>query len=106
MLEKNSSSTGGSLDEKIQSQIIKEGNFKQLKVKVDKLDNIITTFNLPKPDFIKIDIEGMEYKALLGMSQTVQYYFPKFYIEIHGVDENSKFENIHRITELFQSWEY
>ena len=96
----------GSMDENIQSQIIREGNFKQLQINVDTLDGAIATHGLPKPDFIKIDIEGMEYKALLGMSKTINNYSPQLYIEIHGADELSKRENIRRIAELLQSWGY
>ena len=96
----------GSMDENIQSQIIGEGNFKQLQINVDTLDGAIATHGLPKPDFIKIDIEGMEYKALLGMSQTINNHSPRLYIEIHGADELSKRGNICRIAELMQSWGY
>jgi len=105
IVRRNSSGTG-SLGKSIQTQIIREKNFKQLQVNVDTLDGAIATYGLPKPDFIKIDIEGLEYQALLGMPKTVNSYSPQFHIEIHGVDELSKRENIRRITELFQSWGY
>jgi FkbM family methyltransferase len=105
IVRRNDSATG-SMEDKIQSQIIGEGNFKQLQINVDTLDGAIDTHSLPKPDFIKIDIEGMEYQALLGMSQTIHNYSPQFYIEIHGADELSKRENIRRIAELFQSRGY
>jgi FkbM family methyltransferase len=100
------SSGTGSMDKNIQAQIIGEGNSKQLRVNVDTLDGAIATHGLPKPDFIKIDIEGMEYQALLGMSKTINNYSPQFHIEIHGVNELSKRENIRRIAELFQSRGY
>jgi FkbM family methyltransferase len=100
-------STGtGSMSENIQSQIVGEKNFKQLRVSIDTLDGAITAHELPKPDFIKIDIEGMEYQALMGMAKTVGTYSPQFYIEIHGADELAKRDNICQITKLFQSWGY
>ena len=100
-VRKGSSATG-SMEEKLQSQIALENNFEQLQVDVDTLDNIISSENLPNPDFIKIDIEGMEYNALVGMNQTVECCSPSFYVEIHGADDASKRENIHKIVELFQ----
>ncbi|MFC1986972.1 FkbM family methyltransferase [Chloroflexota bacterium] len=105
---RHSESATGTIDERIQAQIVKEGNFKQLEVKVDTLDNIISTNGLPKPDFIKIDIEGMEYYALLGMYNTIYRYSPSLHIEIHGnlFDEPNKIENISRIVNLLQSWGY
>jgi FkbM family methyltransferase len=53
----------------------------EIKVKAVKLD----TLDLPKPDFIKIDIEGWEVNALIGMKKTINKYKPKLFIEInHG----------------------
>ena len=106
LIVRRKSSATGSMDEKIQSQIVREGDFKRLQINIDTLDGAICTYRLPKPDFIKMDIEGMEYPALLGMSQTVLNYSPQFHIEIHGADEFCKCENIRRITDLFQSWGY
>ena len=105
IVRRNSSGTG-SMDEKIQSQIIGEGNFKQLQINVETLDSAIATYGLTNPDFIKIDIEGMEYQALLGMSKTIKNYSPQLSIEIHGAGEFSKRKNIRRIAGLFQSWGY
>ncbi len=105
---RHSESATGTMDERIQSQIIKEGKFKQLSVNVDSLDNIILANDLPEPDFIKIDIEGMEYPALLGMSETIKHPKPSLYIEVHGdiLDEPNKIENISKIVNLIQSWGY
>ena len=44
-----------------------------------KLDNLIKC----KVDFIKIDVEGEEYPALLGMKQILKKYKPKLIIEIN-----------------------
>ena len=96
----------GSLDKRIQSQISAEGDFKRIQIKVDTLDKAMSTYSLNKPDFIKIDIEGLEYQALIGMSQIMHDFCPQFYIEIHGAGEASKRENIHRIVELFQAQGY
>ena len=45
-----------------------------------KLDNLIKC----KVDFIKIDVEGEEYEALLGMKQILKKYKPKLIIEINN----------------------
>ena len=45
-----------------------------------KLDNLIKC----KVDFIKIDVEGEEYPALLGMKQILKKYKPKLIIEINS----------------------
>jgi hypothetical protein len=90
----------GSMEKYIQLQILKEIGHKSLQVEVDTLDGCIEANKLPKPDFIKIDIEGMEYNALLGMAETISKYKPPMYIEIHGADKESKIENIQRIVKF------
>jgi len=105
IISQNSSATG-SMDNRIQAQIMQKGSFKRMQIDVDTLDGAIDTHGLPKPDFIKIDIEGMEYPALKGMPLTIKKHSPQFYIEIHGADATSKLENILRVAELFQSCGY
>ena len=61
---------------------------------------------LPKPDFIKMDVEGMEYNALLGMAETISKYKPSMCIEIHGADKESKIENVQRIVKFLDSHGY
>jgi FkbM family methyltransferase len=106
LVVRRSESGTGSMDESIQSQIIAEGHFRELRVNVDTLDDAIVAHDLPKPDLIKIDIEGMEYAAMLGMSKTLESYSPQLYVEIHGADESSKRDNIRRIVERLQAWGY
>jgi FkbM family methyltransferase len=96
----------GSLDQQIQSKIINEGHFRKLRIEVDTLDNIVKTHGLDKPDFIKIDIEGMEYQALLGMRGILEHCSPQIHIENHGADSRSKQENIDRIVGFLQHYGY
>jgi FkbM family methyltransferase len=96
----------GSLNQEIQSRIVKKGRFKPLHIEVDTLDNAVATYGLPKPDFIKVDIEGMEYQALLGMTEILRTCSPQFHIEIHGADQFSKRENIGRIVAFLESHGY
>jgi FkbM family methyltransferase len=39
---------------------------------------------LPSPDFIKIDVEGMELSVLVGLSDTLRSKRPRLYLEMHG----------------------
>lgn len=47
-------------------------------------DQLVERFNLRLPDFIKIDIEGAEGKAIAGMRGVLQKKKPLFLIEVHG----------------------
>jgi FkbM family methyltransferase len=54
---------------------IKEGTM----IKTIRIDDL----KLEKCDFIKLDIEGYEYKALLGAEKTIKKFHPKLLIEIN-----------------------
>ena len=45
---------------------------KKVKRTTDTLDNVVSIMNLPKPDMIKMDIQGSELAALKGASQTLK----------------------------------
>lgn len=45
---------------------------KKVKRKTDTLDSIVETMGLPKPDLIKMDIQGAELKALKGATKTLE----------------------------------
>jgi FkbM family methyltransferase len=56
----------------------------QIRVEGERLDSLIATFNLSKPDFIKLDVEGAEASAVAGMVRTLEKSRPSFMIELHG----------------------
>jgi FkbM family methyltransferase len=56
----------------------------QIGVDGDRLDSLITTFRLRPPDFIKLDVEGAEAKAIAGMRETLETTRPSLMIELHG----------------------
>ncbi len=52
------------------------------KVLVYDLDSFLLPLNISKIDLIKIDVEGLEHKALLGMEKTIDKYHPYLFVEI------------------------
>ena len=63
------------------SSISKEGD---VEVEVDCIDNVISS----EVTFIKMDIEGAEYNALLGASNTIKKYKPKLAICVYHKPED------------------
>lgn len=61
-------------------------------IKTIKLDNFLNKMNLDKYEsiLIKLDIEGHEYQALLGLIDTIKQYKPIFFIEISRMLLTSK----------------
>jgi len=65
------------------------------KIEVISIDSL----NLDKVDLIKIDVEGMEDKALQGMKNTILKHAPTVVIEIHT-------ERIPEITSILKDFNY
>ncbi len=87
----------GSIEENEKARILRSKAAKTFEVEVDSLDNHITTTSLPRPDFIKIDVQGIELDVLLGMSKTIQKHKPKLFVEIHGNDIHWRIKNLRKI---------
>jgi FkbM family methyltransferase len=60
------------------------------RVNVVKLDDDIHRHSLPTPDFVKIDVEGLEKAVLRGMEETIRNHRPAIYIEVHGATFQEK----------------
>lgn len=88
----------GSLLGDIQDQIRQEKSAAAIDVDVETIDRL-TARDLPVPDFVKIDVEGLERDVLEGMTETIARRRPRLYIEIHGADPRRKLENASSVVE-------
>ena len=61
-----------------------------VEVPVVCLDDDLARHNLPWPDFVKIDVEGMELAVLRGMQKTLAACHPALYLEMHGATQEEK----------------
>lgn len=72
----------------------------------------ITTVDLeieagrPKPDFVKIDVEGMEYSVLSGMRRLLADRRPWLYVELHGTTPDDKQRNARDVIETMRQADY
>ena len=55
-----------------------------IKVQCVSLDSLISEYDLLPSNFIKIDIEGAEEFAIIGMINTIEKYHPYLLLELHG----------------------
>jgi len=59
---------------------------RNIEVATDALDNLVDDGTILKPDFIKIDVEGEEFKVLKGAIKTLLHFKPVLFIEIHSIE--------------------
>jgi FkbM family methyltransferase len=71
-----------------------------ITVAVVSIDDETSNGSLPDPDFVKIDVEGMEYHVLRGMAATISRRKPRLFVEIHGAGLEAKQANALRVVEL------
>jgi FkbM family methyltransferase len=88
-----------SLETSIADQIRTEKDVHTVDVEVDTLDRQIAS-GLPSPDFVKLDVEGLERDVLEGMTTLLNHTRPRLYIEIHGADIQRKLENVTSVVEF------
>jgi FkbM family methyltransferase len=71
-----------------------------LCVKMSSLDAILQSGEISPPDCIKMDIEGAEFRALIGAKLCFEKYKPKLLLATHGKEVH---ENC---CQLLRSWNY
>jgi FkbM family methyltransferase len=82
------------------------GGTDQMNATITTLDALIADRELPKPDFINIDVNGLEGDVLEGMSDTIAQHQPQVFVEMYGVDEDARLENAKRIVEFLDERSY
>jgi FkbM family methyltransferase len=70
------------------------------QVRTSTLDALLRAQNIPPPDYLKMDIEGAEFQALLGARECFQRYKPVLFLATHGKDVHGY------CCQLLNSWGY
>lgn len=66
----------------------------KLIAKVEMDCKKIDSMDIPKPDFIKIDVEGFEIDVINGALETIRRHKPGIFIEVHSSAIGSEIKNI------------
>jgi FkbM family methyltransferase len=64
------------------------GSTQTISVPLTTIDKLVRELNLPKVDFIKMDIEGAETKAVAGAKETIAKYKPRMALCIYHLPED------------------
>ncbi len=94
-------------DPQIAKSLSKNGQpIRRFSVAMTTIDNDVRRTGLPKPDFIKIDIEGMELRALIGMRNTLLESHPDLFVELHGTTHEHWKENKDAVSDFIKNCDY
>jgi hypothetical protein len=96
----------GSLQEDIKTRLLAQRDATAIQADIDTFDHQISSYHLSKPDFAKIDVEGLEMDVLLGISNTITLCKPRLFIEIHGADVPKKIENARNVVNYLSQYGY
>jgi FkbM family methyltransferase len=69
-------------------------------------DEELFASGMPRPDLIKLDVEGMEHDVLLGMRQLLKELRPQLYCELHGTTPADKQCNAAQVIGLMREYSY
>ena len=72
------------LDDSEKASVIRpnKSRFETIKIPILSLDSYYSEQSLKRINFVKCDVEGLEYEALKGFEQTLLQYKPKLSIEV------------------------
>ena len=65
-----------------------EGESSANAVRTVTIDDYVASQNLPRVDFIKLDIEGAELQALQGASQTIKTFKPRLAVSVYHREDD------------------
>jgi FkbM family methyltransferase len=68
--------------------IHREGAKAMVKLPLTTIDKLVAELGLPKVDFIKMDIEGAEVKALYGARDTITKNHPRMSLSVYHQDDH------------------
>lgn len=106
LVYRESMAARGSADQAIAERAARENpSSKSITVPAVSLDEIVSA-GLPAPDFIKIDVEGMEMRVIRGARDILSTHHPSLYVEIHGATPLDKERNVEALVRFLESKGY
>jgi FkbM family methyltransferase len=97
----------GSADPELAEHHEKDPGAQRVTLPVTSIDaELRTSEQTLAPDFVKIDVEGLELAVLEGMSETASRIKPAIFVELHGLGFEAKEANARRVVEWLHDHDY
>ena len=98
---------GASVEPKTVEQLLHSATaVKKEEIRITTLDMELADESMPRPDFIKIDVEGWEIEALRGGRNILTTYRPALFLEMHGETMNEKKRKVAEIIACLNEFGY
>jgi len=98
---------GSSIEQKTVGELLRSGApAVKLEVQIATLDQDRCGQELPEPDFIKIDTEGLELEVLKGARNTLEKCRPTLFLEMHGETMDEKRRKVAEIVAFLDELGY
>ena len=85
--------------------IFGKGKIKE-NCKIITIDNFVKLNQLARIDFIKIDVEGYEYKVLKGAIETIKKFSPTIILEFNQYSRSLSNINVHEFNDFIKPLNY
>jgi FkbM family methyltransferase len=99
-------SGGATLEQSIGEPLRQTAGARTEQLQITTLDIDIGEQRLPRPDFIKIDVEGWELEVLKGARGTLSSTAPDLFLEMHGQTMNEKKRKVAEVVEFLTAEGY
>jgi FkbM family methyltransferase len=77
-----------------------------IEVDVNTVDDFVKERNIPKVDFMKVDVEGAEFRLLKGARQTIMKHKPRMILALHPFAINNLGDSLPEIFDLLTEFGY
>lgn len=99
-------SGSASCDTAIHDMLRSKSAVEEVSITINTLEYYTAIHHLPPPYVVKIDVEGLEYRVLIGMQTILAQHHPSLFIEMHGADLEQKVKNAREVVALLSRHRY
>ena len=88
------------------AQFSASGEHRTAKIELTTLDQVLSTVSVTQTLFLKLDVEGSEYDALMGARDTIQRHHPAILMEVNPTSARASGHSVRQLFDLLLGMGY